>query len=313
MPTLEPSALASELPAAVHARLKTATGPLKLADLAKGLSRPKKVKVAEFLEDVRKILDEEVRLGRAFSYPSAKGSAVRYWAKDEKQLLRDKAVELAAMPQPLSALKTALGKEVLGTDGAFVEVIVRELIGDDRLFEYPPKSRTSKPLFGATPPPPAPPPLEQEKHKKTVDKLAADCRKLLAAAGVGEEELFRVLRSRLGGSASVSPAQTSLPETHPTPAIVAEKNGQPRSDVPELDALILKSVELAPVVSLAELRREMPVEFRGRDFDEAVLRLAERQSIIVSQDADPSRFSAAELAELVEDRGNVFTTIMKRS
>ena len=42
------------------------------------------------------------------------------------------------------------------------------------------------------------PPLEQPKHRKVVDKLAADCRKLLAAAGVSEEELFRVLRDRLG-------------------------------------------------------------------------------------------------------------------
>ena len=76
-----------------------------------------------------------------------------------------------------------------------------------------------------------------------------------------------------------------------------------------LDDLILKAVASAPVVSLAELRREMPHEYQGRAFDEAVLRLADERQVSVSQDADPARFGEAERAGYVQDGGAVFTTI----
>jgi hypothetical protein len=78
------------------------------------------------------------------------------------------------------------------------------------------------------------------------------------------------------------------------------------------DELILKAVANAPVVALADLRREMPGEFRGPAFDEAVLRLADQRKVVVSQDADPASFSDAERAELVCDGGAVYTTIAAR-
>jgi hypothetical protein len=57
----------------------------------------------------------------------------------------------------------------------------------------------------------------------------------------------------------------------------------------------------------------MPAEYRGRAFDEAVLRLADTGRVILSQDADPARFSAEERAEYVQDGKLLFTTIGKRS
>lgn len=312
MPTLEAPSIAPDIADAVRRKLHEATAPLKLEEVTKGLPKARKVKPAEQLEAVRKVLDEEVRLGKAFRYSSAKNEQPRFWARDEKQVLRDKAVELAVSPQALSALKKALGNEVKGVDGAFVEAVVRELIRDDRLFEHPPRKKNGSPLFGASPPLPSPappPPLEQAKHKKAVDKLAESCRKLLAATGVTTEVLLVALRGRLGEpSASLSPVPPVSVSGMP-----AKPDVDPTRPNPDLDELILKAVAHAPVVSLAELRRELPLEFRGRAFDEAVLRLAEQERVIVSRDADPARFSAMERSDYVQDGGSIFTTIFKRS
>jgi hypothetical protein len=315
MATLDHLSVAPEIVEAIRMKLQDAPAPLKLTDVAKGLPRPKKVKAAEFGEDVRRLLEEELRLGRAFCYPSAKNAALRYWARDEKQALRDKAVELTVTPRPMSALKTALGKEVKGADGAFVEAVVRELVRDDKLFEHPPKTKKSGPLFGSSPLPPPLAPLERSKHKKALDKLVADCRKLLTATAVRPEDLLSVLRARMSEAGSAE-------EPVPTPAVVPASRNAPAATleaVPaasresDVEELIFKAVQTAPVLALAELRREMPPEYRGRTFDEAVLRLADQQRVIISQDADPFRFSAEERAEQVQDGGLVFTTIMRRS
>ena len=65
--------------------------------------------------------------------------------------------------------------------------------------------------------------------------------------------------------------------------------------------MILKAVAETPVVSLASLRAEMPREYQGEAFDDAVLRLADDLKITVSKDADPSRFSEQEAATYVRD------------
>src|SRR4051794_6703389 len=101
MTPLASPAAKPEVAEAVRAKLQQAPAPLKLADVAKGLPKPRGKKAADLQDEVRKVLDEEVRLGRAFCHPSGKDGAPRYWARDEKQVLRDKAVELAAAPQPL--------------------------------------------------------------------------------------------------------------------------------------------------------------------------------------------------------------------
>jgi hypothetical protein len=313
MTSLESPTVASGISDAIRAKLHQAPAPLKLADVVKGLPRPKGMKAAEFQDDVRKSLEEDVRLGRVFCYPSGKNATPRYWSRDEKQVLRDKAVEMASVPRPLSALKTALGKEVKGTDGAFVEALVRELIGDERLFVHPPKTKKGAPLFGAAPPPPPLPPLAQAKHKKVVDKLVSQCRKLLTASGVAAEELLVALRAGL--CAAGAPEAPSPPRESPaTRGAEAELVADPvAAEGAEIDALILKAVSAAPVLSLADLRREMPAEFRGRAFDQAVLRLHDTERVILSQDADPARFSEGEQAQYVQDGGLLFTTIMKRS
>src|SRR5262245_37864448 len=125
MTLLESSAVASGLAETVRTKVQSAAAPLKLADVAKGLTRPNKVKAADFQQEIRQLLEEDVRLGRLHSCPSGKDEAPRYWSRDEKQVLQEKALVLADQPKTLPALKTALAKEIKGVAPAFVERVVR--------------------------------------------------------------------------------------------------------------------------------------------------------------------------------------------
>lgn len=297
MPLDGPSAT-SPLTEVVRAKLREAPCPLKLAEVAKGLPRPKKVKVPAFQQIVRTLLEEEGRQGKVYCYPSGKNGESRYWLRDEKQGLRTRAIELAIIPLELGKLQKAVAKEAKGTDGAFLEAILRELIADNRLLEHPPKSAKGKPLFAATPPPPPLPPIAQAKHQTTIRKLAGACRELVVATGISVEELLQTLQIHIRESAPTKPVARKKKTTAPQVTV---------------DELILKAVANAPVVSLADLRREMPQEFRGSLFNEAVLRLADERKVVVSQDVDPSAFSDAERAEYVPDGGSLLTTISRWS
>ena len=205
-------------------------------------------------------------------------------------------------------MKTKLKSEVKGVEAAFVESVIRELIGQDKLFEHPAKTARGGSLIGATPPPPPPPPLAQPKHAKALNKLVADCQKLLAASKVSVEELLQTVQTHLRPSPAAEPNAVIAEPTTTQPAVEVPK--PPRA---ELDEVILKALDNAPVLSLAELRANMPAEYRGSAFDETVLRLADEQQAILSQDAIPARFSAAEKAEYVRDGEALFTTIAKWS
>jgi len=331
--TLETPTAVPTLAESIHAKLQSASAPLKFFEVARGLEKPRKVKAADFQEEIRAALAEDVRLGRAFSHPSGKGGEARYWGRDERQTLREKALALATTPQSLSALKIALGKEIKGTDPAFIDTVLQELIREGRLFEHPPKSSKGLSLFGATQPPPPLPALERARFKKTVDRLAAESRKLLQAAGAEAEDLFEALRMRLrnmgpietteqppasvpASSDVAAAAETPLSSPEPATTAAPEQRGQlesPGLPGSGLEDLILKAVEDTPVVSLADLRREMPREFQGQEFDDTILRLADEQRVVLGQEPNPSHFSDAERAAFVQDGAAVFTTVARRS
>ena len=67
-------------------------------------------------------------------------------------------------------------------------------------------------------------------------------------------------------------------------------------------------------VSLRELRRHMPAEYREREtFDHTVLRLAEEGRIIIHRHDQPSLLPEKDREELVrDDEGNFYTAIGQR-
>lgn len=300
MTSIETPTVAMELGEAIRQKLASTPAPLKLAEVVKGLPKPKKVKVPEFQAQIRTLLEEEIRLGRLYSCPSGKNGEVRYWARDEQHWIREALLEIAAVPQTLANLR----KAVKGVDAGFIETILRDLIEQDRLFQHPPKTVKGGPLLANFAPPPPPPPLEQPKQQKAFAKLIADCRKLLISAGATEEELLSLLRRRLLAEPSMeAPASpVSQPKAPPTPQ---ESPSLPNS----LVDLILKACQTSPVVNLAGLRREMPQEYQGAAFDQAVLRLAEQGRVVLHVDANAEHFSNAERAELVRDGESYFTMI----
>jgi len=311
MTALDTTTLPSELAEAVLTKLKNAPAPLKLADVTKGLPKPRKMKKVDLQNAVGPILDEQLRLGQVFRCPSGKNGEMRYWSRDEKHLLREKALELAATPQTRAAFSKQLKSEVKGVDPAYVESFVDELLREKSLFEHPPQK--GKALLSTMPPPPSLPPLAQPKNAKVLDKLSADCQKLLTATKVSVTELLQALQQRLQPATNVAPhTPVTEPVTKPTatPLPPVEEAAPPRA---ELEELILKALAQAPVLSLAELRASMPAEYRGSAFDDAVLRLADEQQVILSQDAVPDHFSETERAEYVRDGAALFTTIAKWS
>lgn len=283
----------------IREKLRAAPQPLKLADVVKGLTRPKKVKPADFQGLAREAIDAAFLLGQAFHYPSGPKGVERFWGRDEKQALRDAAVKAAAEPKTLAALRTAVGKAVKGTNPEFIDGVVRGLIGEDQLFEHPAKTKAGGPLFAATAPPPQLPPLLRPKFRKKFDTFAKSAGKLLAEAGASFDDLVAALRSVLAPS-----PEPTTPDAEPTAPIA------------ELDALILDAVANAGpgwVVSLADLRKDMPAKYRGQVFDAAVLRLANERRVSVHRDGDPARFTPEEQAEYVSDgAGHLFTSIAKR-
>lgn len=309
-PTLAATALADH----IRAKLAGATAPLKFADVKKGLKKPPKVSPAVFDATIREVLVGEERAGRAFAYPSGPKGAERYWGRDEKHALREAALEAAETPLTLADLAKRV-KPVCSADAAFVDGLLRELISEDRLFEHPPagKGKAAKARFGTTAPPPPPPPphpLEVGKNKTAFAKLVEAARKLSQTAQVSSGELLDLLREKLADSPSPDDQQSRRPEPAAAPAPTAEPVVVPSAG--ELGELILRAIGTAPVASLADLRRAMRPEHRGRPFDEAVLRLDDEQRVVLHQDANPARYTDTERAEFVADGSVLFTSISKR-
>ncbi len=278
--------------------------PLKLSELVARLPkplRPRKVRgqpapaAIDYGATVREALDDEARAGRVFRHPSGPQGAERYWDRDEKRAVQEAAVAAATVPKTLAQLKTAAGGSARGAAVGFLDGAIRDLIGEGLLFEHPPRTKAGGPLFAKYAPPPPLPTLERANFKTKVDTLFTNFERLRAGASVSAEELFAALRARLQPGATAPPAVT-----------VGAK----------LDELILRLVANAgpgSVLSLAELRQQMPVEYQGRVFGEAVLRLAGEERVRVYQDSDPAALSAQERADYVDDgHGHVFKTIARK-
>ncbi|MDB5308406.1 MAG: hypothetical protein JWO38_2608 [Gemmataceae bacterium] len=147
-PHTTPDAAPLTLTEGIRTKLGTAPAPLKFAEVKKGLTKAKKQSASDFEVEIRRLLDEEVRDGRAFVYPSGKEGETRYWSRDEKHAIREEALRLAATPAPLADLKKKAGAVAKGADAGFVETVLRDLIAGATLFEHPPKKPNGPQLLG---------------------------------------------------------------------------------------------------------------------------------------------------------------------
>jgi len=297
------------------AKLKDSPAPLTVKELAKGLPKPKKVKAAEFEESLPSYLANDVQSGRVFRYPSGKAGVDRYWSRDEKHAIREAVLAAAATPLTVADLVKKATVAVQKVDKGFADGVVRDLIREERLFEYPPKKKGGQPLFGAEKAPPPPHPLDVGKAKTAFGKLVDAARKLLSSApDVTASELLVKLKASLSAEAleldnvRITPAATGLFSASESPTTTGS------ADVSELETRIAQIVQGVPSMLLSDLRMRMPPDRRGSEFDAAVIRLAEDLKVVINADADPRRFSDEERTRFVRDAdGQVYTTIAKRS
>ncbi len=282
MTLVESPTVVPDLVDAVRKKLQDAPAPLKLAEVTKGLPKPKKVKAADFQEDVRRLINEEVRLGQAFRYPSGPKGVERYWAKDEKQALRTAAIQAAGEPLTLAKLRDAAKRTVRGADNKYVEAVIVELVTEGQLFKHQITARTQK--YAGHPQPI----LEEPRFRDIVKSLTGSARKLQDAAGLTTDQLIEFLRNQLG----------------------PEKPSTSKSEPAELDNLILKAVAAEGgtdgTVSIPSLRRQMPPEYRSPAFDAAVFRLADQEKVFLIPDNRALQLGEAELAELVKDGNETY-------
>jgi hypothetical protein len=110
-------------------RLAESPTPLVLKDATKGLA-PKSKKAPP--PDFPALLAEEVQAGRAFWYPSGPKGLERYWAKDEKQVIREAVLGAAGQPRKLGELQK-VAKEATQADKPFAAAIVDELLSTGQL------------------------------------------------------------------------------------------------------------------------------------------------------------------------------------
>jgi hypothetical protein len=194
--------------------------------------------------------------------------------------------------------------------------VVRDLIGEDRLFEHPPKKSKGQPTFGIQKPPPPPHPLESGKAKKDFDKIVTAAQKLLSATpaltpGVLLTRLSILLTSENSAISEHSHHPSTSAEAPLSKSII---NSHVSLAMDEgLGNDILETLKQVPVASLAELRTTIGAKYPATDFDQVILNLFDSNFVVLYQDANASQFSEAEKAQFVTDGGILFTSIARRS
>ena len=292
-------------------QLQNSPIPLTLKQLSKVLPKPKKGRsTAKKVQpepqetplspekQAEALLEAQLATAQVFRQPSGKKGECRYWGKDERHHLRQKVLELAAKPMKLETLAKNGAKE-LKADTTYVESLVRELIGEGQLHEH--KAKKGPSLFGAKPPPP---PLSLPVHAKKVSALVKSIQALMQAAGVSAEEVLVAVRAKLGGEST--PQEATAATMLPMEEVANVPNNPQTLDLISSIMDIMKAVS---VLSLKDLRAQMPQEARGRVFDETVLRLARDGRVILSRDFNSTYFSNEERSLYVQEGEFLFTSI----
>ena len=92
----------------VRNKLGQSETPLRLSEVLKGLPKQPKTKPADLKARVEAALEEDVRQGRVFCHLSGKKEEKRFWSRDEKHFLRERALELAELVKAVDGMTRVL-------------------------------------------------------------------------------------------------------------------------------------------------------------------------------------------------------------
>lgn len=268
--------------------------PLTVSNIHKGLPMPYRLELRELI----KVLNDQAGEEKFFKWLPYRNQQ-RYWAYAPELYAGDRIVEiLTERALTRNELKATLKKHLFGCSDNKLDDLVRkklkQLKGEEKIYEHPPVGRLRSARFGVGPPDPAP------YLKKAIKEYASACR-ILQKAGLSSEQVFLAMRQILAPSQELPDAGNTLP-SHP-----------------EIFENILKKImEVQPaakqeaLVLIPELRAAMnlPKEI----FDQAILELAVQDTLILHRHVHTARMNDKERGEMVTDgQGNYYVGVVLRS
>lgn len=313
----------TEVSEAVLQVLRASDRPLAAAQIRKRYTGPELTETR-----LKQLLEQLAQEGRIHEC-SPSGSARRFWIQDERQLTREKILDLVRQ-QPrtrrkvLAELRASLNT---GASPAYREQIIDELLAERQLFNHPPGRGGRNPLLSTEPLK-----LEQFLPPRLVGELTRVCDKL-QDLGISTQQVLTVLAEAVEKSLREGRAKSPAPEDQSPAADAAGlplsgPGPQPAGNLPttgtsteEIEQLILKGMydvePNAPTgarVSLRELRERMPAAYQQPEvFDRAVFRLAERGRVSLHRLDDTQPLSEEERNRLVrDDQGQLYEYIVQR-
>lgn len=257
---------------------------------------------------LRGVLAEQARHGRVFTCSPLRGVS-RFWHRDEKQLGRERVLELLrGQSRTGKELAAKLARELPpGSSNKWRLQLIAELQEEGKLYRHPKGGRLRSDHLALQPAS-----LRPYLTKKILGQLNAACNKV-ERAGVARahvlDELLQLLQPPRSGAKTREPTpQQAHPQTLPT---------APRSELEELILKVMLDVEPEAnegrLVAVREVRRGMPAEYRGREvFDRAIISLAEQGLIHLHRHNYPGELTDTDRQEFVQDpQGNYIMGIAK--
>ena len=291
-------------PDAISSILKTvgrSPRPLTVAKIQESLPTPFRPALPELAE----ILEEQIRRGEIFRWVPYR-RVQRFWVHSPAPYAHERMLAaLSYRPLSRSEIRAALKKTMFGCSDHKADDLARKtmarLRSEQMIFEHPPVGRLRAARYATRPPDPAP------YLKKTLEAYEK-ARRQLKNSGLSEEQLFNALRNTL-----LPPTEITAPEGE---TAASPDAAEPSADLSE--RILKRMVEIKPsaadeaLVWIPELRAAMNVP--KRVFDDAILEMARRDTLILHRHAHSGRMDRAEREEMVTDgRGNYYVGVVWRS
>ncbi len=271
--------------------LQQADRPLTISQIRKQLPSGK-YKLSE--KRIAEILDDQLRQQRVYRFKPSGGKSDRYWTRDHEDYARETILKrLDERPMTRSDLIRRTNAELRDCSEEKRRDLLNRMLKEGALRKWPAMIGGRSELFSTRPPD------SQFYIEHALTKL---CKKL----DLPREKL-------------IEDAQRLLTRTQQKPGLESGPASEPdREDFTQL--ILDRIIQIKPaaktgaLVSLTELRGALKDKIPDKaSFDEAVIRLAEQESVALQYHDFPASLNQDELNGLVTDgRGNYYIGVSLR-
>lgn len=225
----------------------------------------------------------------------------RYWGADMETYSREQLLDvLSRKPMTRLQLLDAFKRKIHGGSdkkaGELMGKLIKTLIVEKRVFQFPMPGNRRKKVFSAFPPDPSDYMGRMKKEFETVCGM-------LKNAGLSSDQIFLSAGKMLRASAETIFGEKAEMDTEPPDNI--------RKLILEKVRIVQPEAERQALVPIRELRAAANIP--DRSFDAAVLELAHNQKIFLHRHIHPYRLSDQDKEELVTDgKGNYYVGLVIR-